>query len=299
LHLVRRKIGIKRLKTQSISEKIILPLSPLHHYHVEKLTEIHSRILGRDTKVDIFLPFQYEKGAKHYPLLILNDGQDAEAIHLKKTLEKLTHQKEIEDIIVVAVHAGDRMQEYGVAGRADFKGRGSKAAHYSKFIITELIPYILYRYPTSKKQEHHAIAGFSLGGLSAIDIAWHHADFFGKAGAFSGSFWWRKRDHKSRFYSDYRDRIIHQVIRRGRYKPGLKFWFQAGLKDELSDRNKNGVIDSIDDTLDLIVELTKKGYRPFHDIQYLELQNGEHNLKTWGEALPEFLRWAFPINRKQ
>jgi hypothetical protein len=30
-------------------------------------------------------------------------------------LEKLTHNKDIEDVIVVAVHAGDRMQEYGVA----------------------------------------------------------------------------------------------------------------------------------------------------------------------------------------
>jgi iron(III)-enterobactin esterase len=91
---------------------------------------------------------------------------------------------------------------------------------------------------------------------------------------------------------------MHQVIRRGRFKPGMQFWFQTGLNDEQNDRNKNGVIDSIDDTLDLIVELTKKGYRPFHDIQYLELEHGEHNLKTWGEALPYFLRWAFPITRK-
>ena len=89
---------------------------------------------------------------------------------------------------------------------------------------------------------------------------------------------------------------MHQQVRRGRFKPGLKFWFQAGLKDEHCDRNKNGVIDSIDDILDLIVELTKKGYRPFQDIQYLELKDGEHNLKTWGEAMPTFLKWAFGKN---
>ncbi|HRG08691.1 MAG TPA: esterase family protein, partial [Cyclobacteriaceae bacterium] len=68
----------------------------------------------------------------------------------------------------------------------------------------------------------------------------------------------------------------------------------TGLLDEQSDRNKNSVIDSIDDTLDLIVELTKKGYRPFHDIHYLELPQGAHDLPTWGRALPEFLKWAFP-----
>jgi len=271
-----------------------LPLA--HHYHLEKLTDIHSKLLGRDTIVDIFLPFQYEKGRKHYPLLILNDGQDATAIGLKATLEKLTHAKEIEDVIVVGVHAGDRMQEYGVANKADFKDRGSRAKNYSRFIMTELIPYLEYQYSISKKHEERSIAGFSLGGLSALDIAWHHSDYFGKVGSFSGSFWWRKRDSKSRFYSDYRDRIMHQQIRRGKFKPGLKFWFQTGLKDEKSDRNKNGVIDSIDDTLDLIVELVKKGYRPFHDIHYLELKDGEHNLPTWGEALPKFLTWAFGKN---
>jgi len=53
------------------------------------------------------------------------------------------------------------------------------------------------------------------------------------------------------------------------------------------------VIDSIDDTLDLIVELTKKGYRPFHDIHYLELPEGSHDLPTWKQAMPEFLKWAF------
>jgi enterochelin esterase-like enzyme len=272
-----------------------MPLVHTHHYHLEKLTDVHSKLLGRDTLVDIFLPFQYEKGNKHYPLLILNDGQDSDAIRLKDTLEKLTRAKEIEDIIVVGIHAGDRMQEYGVAGKTDYKKRGAQAKNYTKFMTTELIPYLHYRYSVSAHQHDHAIAGFSLGGLSALDIAWHHADYFGKVGAFSGSFWWRKRNAKSRFYSDHRDRLMHQQIRKERFKRGMKFWFQAGLKDEHSDRNKNGIIDSVDDTLDLIVELTKKGYRPFHDIQYYEMEDGEHNLKTWAQAMPHFLRWAFPL----
>jgi enterochelin esterase family protein len=121
-------------------------LSSTHHYHLEKLTDIHSKLLERDTVVDIFLPFQYKKSEKTYPLLLLNDGQDSEAIGLQTTLEKLTHSKEIEDVIVVAVHAGDRMQEYGVAKKPDFKKRGARAKNYSRFIMTELIPYLEYQY---------------------------------------------------------------------------------------------------------------------------------------------------------
>ncbi len=269
---------------------------PIPHptlYTLETLTNIHSKLLNRDTVVDIFLPPAYKKDEKKYPILILNDGQDSKAIRLKEMLELLWGVSEIEDVIVVGVHAGDRMQEYGVARKPDFKQRGSKAKNYSRFIMTELIPYLEYQYSITPDPAKHAIAGFSLGGLSAVDIAWHH-NYFQKVGAFSGSFWWRKRDTASRFYSDQHDRIMHQQIRQGRFQPGLKFWFQTGLKDEASDRNKNGVIDSIDDTLDLIVELTKKGYRPFHDIHYLEFEDGEHNLQTWSKAMPEFLKWAFP-----
>ncbi|MEJ0055425.1 MAG: GNAT family N-acetyltransferase, partial [Bacteroidota bacterium] len=73
----------------------------------------------------------------------------------------------------------------------------------------------------------------------------------------------------------------------------MKFWFQTGTQDENNDRNNNGVIDSIDDTMDLITELTRKGYRPFHDIQYLEIKDGRHNQETWAQAMPHFLHVGF------
>lgn len=225
--------------------------------------------------------------------MLINDGQDREAISLKETLELLLHEGRIREMIVVGVHAGDRMQEYGVAARADYRNRGKQAKNYTKFIMTELLAYLHYQYSISINPHDHAIAGFSLGGLSAMDIAWNHPEYFKRVGVFSGSFWWRKRDANSRFFSEHRDRIMHQQIKSGKHKPGLKFWFQTGTNDEISDRNRNGIIDSIDDTLDMIVALTKIGYRPFHDIQYLEIEGGEHNLKTWGEALPHFLEWAF------
>ena len=268
------------------------PDSAIDTYTVKTLTAIHSKLLGRDTIIDIYLPPGYAK-EKAYPLLLLNDGQDGVEIKLLDTLNRMVSEKQLREIIVVGVHAGDRLQEYGVASRADYKGRGSRAKNYTRFIITELIPYLHYEYGISTNANDHVVAGFSLGGLSALDIAWNHSDYFKKVGAFSGAFWWRKRDANSRFFSEYRDRIMHQQIRRGRHKPGMKFWFQTGTRDEAGDRNKNGVIDSIDDTLDLIVELTKLGYRPFHDIQYVEIEGGEHNLKTWRETLPLFLEWAF------
>ena len=262
-------------------------------YTAEKLSGIYTKLLDREVEVELFLPPEAYSSEKKYSLLLLNDGQDNASVRVKETVERLTSEGLINEIIVAGVRAGDRMQEYGVASKPDYLKRGLNAKAYTKYIVSELIPYLLYKYPVDPSPSQHAIAGYSMGGLSAMDIAWNHPEVFNKVGVFSGSMWWRKRDSKSRFYSNNRDRIMHQQIRNGKLKPGLKFWFQTGTQDERSDRNKNGVIDSIDDTLDLIVELTKKGYRPFHDIQYLELKDGKHSPETWADAMPHFLKWAF------
>jgi hypothetical protein len=62
--------------------------------------------------------------------------------------------------------------------------------------------------------------------------------------------------------------------------------------DEKNDRNKNGIIDSIDDTLDVIKELQQKGYGE-EDIFYLEMKDGRHDAKTWAKAFPFFMQWAY------
>jgi enterochelin esterase-like enzyme len=260
-------------------------------YGSERLANF-SPALNRHVTMEVFKPTQMAN--RHYPLLILNDGQDAEAVQLKQSLEKLVQRNEIEPVIVIAIHAADRMQEYGIANEKDFAGRGSRALLYTNFILTELLPFLESRYPVDIHQR--VIAGYSLGALSAMDIAWNHPSAFSKVGAFSGSFWWRNMDSSSKEFDEKKNRIMHNQILTADFKPGLKFWFQTGTKDEPFDRNGNGVIDSIDDTLDLIAELTKKGYRPFHDIVYHEIKGGEHNQHTWAQAMPHFLKWAFPSN---
>ena len=123
----------------------------------------------------------------------------------------------------------------------------------------------------------------------------HHPAEFSKVGVFSGSFWWRNIDQYAEDYDDDKHRIIHQQIRNGVYSPWLKFFLQCGNKDETKDRNHNGIIDSIDDTRDLVKELVKKGYSEEKDIYYLEMPDGHHDVFTWGRAMPEFLKWGWSV----
>ena len=90
-----------------------------------------------------------------------------------------------------------------------------------------------------------------------------------------------------------RSRITLDMIKNSKHRAPLQYYFQCGTEEETDDRNNNGVIDVIDDTLDVINELQLKGYSYPGDICYKEIEGGKHDLSTWGSALPQFIKWAF------
>ncbi len=248
-----------------------------------------SVVLGRDVTFDCYLPPGKLEGAS---LLLINDGQDLRTMDFSQILEKTRASVILEPLFCIGIHcAPDRKNEYGTGRYLDYKGRGAKAGLYHRFILDELLPFIRLTYHIHSFKEK-AFAGFSLGGLSALDIVWQHASEFTKVGVFSGSLWWRDKDQDDLDFDEDKNRIMHRLIREGEYAPWLKFFFEVGTKDEVADRNKNGIIDSIDDTQSLIEELNSIGYVK-NDIHYLELQDGGHDISTWAKALPDFLRWGW------
>lgn len=244
-------------------------------------------------RLSIVLPPGYYHSELRYPILYLNDGQDITALGLEATMAQLIRSGRIPPFISVGIHApADRLQVYGTARQADFAGRGAKAGLYTRFILEELRPYLVSAFRIQEGRAFQYVAGCSLGGLSAMDLVWHHPEYFSRVGVFSGALWWRSRD-LGNGYEEATDRIMHALVRAGTYHPELKFWFEAGTEDETSDRNQNGIIDAIEDTQDLIWELWKKGYQPERDVRYFEVQGGQHNQETWGQAMPHFLTWLF------
>jgi enterochelin esterase-like enzyme len=253
-----------------------------------------SEELERNLRIDFYLP-QDNPNAPAEPLdvLLINDGQDLRTMHFENILEKLYHQKAIRPLLCIGIHAGPlRKFEYGTATVPDYKGRGNLANSYMHFITDELVPAIRLLFP-DRLMERWAFAGFSLGGLSALDITWRRNDLFNVAGIFSGSLWWRTLDKDDPEYQDEQHRIMHNQIRDEDFKPGMKFYFECGTEDETEDRNGNGIIDSIDDTMDLINTLSEKGYDSQTDILYHEIKGGKHDVATWALAFPVFLQWAF------
>ncbi|SHL64891.1 Enterochelin esterase [Chitinophaga jiangningensis] len=236
---------------------------------------VYAPQLDREVVLDIY---QYSDLPR--VLLLVNDGQELRKMQISSLLDNIQLP-----VVIVGIHAGPRrLQEYGVAGHPDFQGNGAEADRYAAFITNTLLPL----YP-QWKHLRLGIAGFSLGGLSALDIVWRHADLFSFAGVCSGSLWWRDVP-LGPGYSDEQHRIIHRIIAEDEFKPGLQFFFECGTEDETADRNGNGVIDAIDDTQDLIKILASKGYS---DITYYEIPGGRHDMATWEVALQRMLRLPY------
>ena len=77
--------------------------------------------------------------------------------------------------------------------------------------------------------------------------------------------------------------------------------------EETDDRDGDGVIDAVDDTLDLARGLARLGYStnlehassPSRDEQVVFelLPGGRHNQASWARMLPLFLQWAYGKER--
>ena len=251
---------------------------------------LYSQYLEREVIIDAYLPTNISL-PEQLSLLLINDGQDLLKMPFNRLLNELIATKEIAPLLCIGIHCGnDRRNEYGTAYSADYQGLGAKAGLYNKFIFDELLPFIRKTYSILNFKDK-AFAGFSLGGLSAFDIVWNNASEFNKIGVFSGSLWWRRKGYDDG-YDEELDRLMHLQVRKGNFYPWLKLFIQCGMQDEIADRNNNGIIDSIDDALDIIVELKVKGYTDTH-IKYMLVEDGKHDVPTWAKALPDFLKWGW------
>jgi iron(III)-enterobactin esterase len=278
----------RQLRFLATIEQVTLPLirSPFLGHGRE--------ITGRD--LILFLPPGYHEATdRRYPVLYLNDGQDVEALQLRYNLARLAADRRMKPVIVVAIPANEeRVQEYGTTVIANAQGLGKKAGLYGRFVTEEVRPFINDHFRTLTDPANTAIGGASLGGLSAFDIAWNHPDIFGIVAVFSGSFWWRagKDAVQVKPGALIMPEVVRQSVRQTR--PRLRIWLQAGTRDEVADRDQNGVIDAIQDTLELMEELIVAGYKPGVDVVYHETRGGRHDYETWAKVLPTFLQWAFP-----
>jgi predicted alpha/beta superfamily hydrolase len=152
--------------------------------------------LKRTRRIWLYLPPDYAKSKKKYPVLYMHDGQN---LFENKTsysgewgvdeyLDSI-FKKGKKEVIVVGIDNGlsKRMQEYNPWEFQSFgKGEGDK---YVDFLVKTLKPFIDKHYRTLKDKPNTFIAGSSMGGLISLYAVLKYPQVYGGAGIFSPAFW--------------------------------------------------------------------------------------------------------------
>ena len=161
-----------------------------------KRFSLKSTVLGEDRIVLVRTPVGYETNKESYPVLYMTDG-DAHIGHTASTIEFLTRNGRIPEMIVVGVTNTDRTRDLtptkssqkNAAGELQFPTSGG-ADNFLKFFETELIPEIEKTY---RVQPYRILAGHSLGGLFAVHAMISKPGLFNSYVAVSPSLQWENQ----------------------------------------------------------------------------------------------------------
>ena len=154
---------------------------------------LKSDVLGEERVILVRTPQGYENGSQRYPVIYLTDG-DAHILHTASSIEFLSRNGRMSELIVVGIPNTDRMRDLspthistaGATGGPQFptSGGGDK---FLKFIETELIPDIEKRYRT---HPYRILAGHSLGGLFVVHAMITRPELFNAFIAVSPALQW-------------------------------------------------------------------------------------------------------------
>jgi predicted alpha/beta superfamily hydrolase len=166
-----------------------------------KRFSIKSTVLGEDRVILVRTPVGYETNKVSYPVLYMTDG-DGHMGHTASTIEFLTQNGRISDLIVVGVTNTDRTRDLTPAKSTDKDAGGNLrwptsggADNFLKFFETELIPEIEKEY---RVQAYRIFAGHSLGGLFAIHAMIAKPGLFNSYVAVSPSLQWANDEELKR-----------------------------------------------------------------------------------------------------
>jgi predicted alpha/beta superfamily hydrolase len=272
-----------------------------------------ARVSDAPLRVRVAVPAHCLRHRARCDTLYVDDGQDAEAVALFGTVASLDATREIRAPIVVAIDMPtDRMGAYGFSDRAAaapviahtrYGDVGTRAQAYSEWLARVLVPRIEARYRVRATPASRAILGWSLGGAHAFNVAWQYPEVFGRAGAFSPSFWLSTDARDA--VSIARTRIAHGMLAHAA-PPDLRLFLAVGTDEERDDRDGDGINDAVDDVQELVdgdatrPGLHQLGYRigadgaaGRGDVRVYLLPGGIHRQSSWGRMLPAFLRWAY------
>jgi S-formylglutathione hydrolase FrmB len=151
--------------------------------------------------VQIYLPPSYEVSNLNYPVIYYLPGygsvtQGDNAYFSAAELASQMSAGEIKEMIVVVPNGANVLD-------GSFYVNSPVTGNWEDFILQDVIGYIDNNYRTLGEKQGRGIAGFSMGGFSAIDLAMRHPETFTAAYGMSPALFDRKgMEHSLMFDSE-------------------------------------------------------------------------------------------------
>ena len=142
---------------------------------------IKSKILKKEVRYTVYLPFDYNTSSRFYPVVYLLHGftdndmgwiQFGEA-HL--IADEAIDKRQIPPMILV-------MPDGGVSW---YINNFNNSVRYEDFFFEEFIPFVESEYRIRTEKRYRGIAGLSMGGFGTLVYALKHPDMFSACAAFS------------------------------------------------------------------------------------------------------------------
>lgn len=127
------------------------------------------RMWGGERQIQVYLPPDYDATTKRYPVIYVNDGDNALEIgKMKNTLDNLIG-KTVQPVIAVFIQS---ISAYEFARL--------ERELYARMVAEKVVPFIDAKYRTIATPEARALLGGDEGGYSSLYIGFRHPSVFGK-----------------------------------------------------------------------------------------------------------------------
>ncbi len=250
---------------------------------------VPSKILKSDRKYAIYLPPDYEKSQRSYPVLYLLHGagddqtgwvQFGEVLNIT---DKAIAEGKATPMIIVMPDANTGTRGYFNSVRGDW--------NYEDFFFQEFVPQIEKTYRIKSEKRFRAVAGLSMGGGGTMMYALRHPELFSSAcplSAYVGPINLEEAETRlKRTMPDAKPEEIRALLEtqsalslintiKEEDKKAVKWYIDCGDDDFLYEGNS-------------LVHIAMKKKEIPHEFR---IRDGGHTWTYWRTALPEVLSFV-------
>ncbi len=147
--------------------------------------KVKSAVLGKDVRYTIYLPADYDRSSRAYPVVYLLHGYTDDNTgwlqfgEINRYADKAIADGTIPPMIIVMPNGDSSFYINSYDGKEK----------YEDFFINEFMPAIEKEYRIKGEKRYRGVAGLSMGGYGTLIYSLKHPELFAAAAPFSAAVW--------------------------------------------------------------------------------------------------------------